>query len=49
MNKRRLAIILGGALVLVSAGVITGALAEEPASSVIAPGAPGVDYSNQSF
>lgn len=49
MNKRRLAIILGGALALVSVGVISGALADEPASSVIAPGAPGVDYSDQSF
>lgn len=49
MNKRRLAIILSGALLLVSAGVITGALTEEPASSVLAPGAPGVDYSNQNF
>ena len=49
MNKRRLVLILSGALLLVSAGVVTGALTEEPASSVLAPGAPGVDYSNQSF
>lgn len=49
MNKRRLAIIFSGALLLVPAGVITGALAEEPPSSVLAPGAPGVDYSNQNF
>lgn len=50
MNKRRLAIVLSGALALVvSVGVISGAFAAETDSVVLAPGAPGVDYSNQSF
>lgn len=49
MNKRRLAIVLSGALALVSVGVISGAFAAETDSVVLAPGAPGVDYSSQSF
>jgi hypothetical protein len=50
MNKKSLALVLGGALALVSVGVITGVTASEPDSKILAPGAPGVDYSNtQSF
>lgn len=49
MNKRRLVIILSGALALVSVGLILGAFSAETDSVVLAPGAPGVDYSNQSF
>lgn len=49
MNKRRLAIVLSGSLALVSVGVISEAFAAETDSVVLAPGAPGVNYSNQSF
>lgn len=47
---KSLAIIFGGVLAVTTLGIIVGAVSPEPPSVVIAPGAPGVNYSsNQSL